>query len=86
MARIAVAVFLIGLASLLSFVERGKLDLVGTAFSGDNKCTLASLQGGYGLYGQGTAFIGTPQVAQEVDIGIFTADGRGKWLDPSPSV
>jgi hypothetical protein len=77
MARTAVAVFLMGLASLLSVAESGKLDLVGTAFAGDNKCTLASLQGGYGLYGQGTAFIGTPQVAQEVDVGIFTADGKG---------
>jgi hypothetical protein len=78
-ARAAVVVFLMGLATLLGVAERGKLDFVGTALAGGNKCTLASLKGGYGLYGQGTAIIGT-QVAQEVDIGIFTADGKGNLV------
>ena len=49
----------------------------GTAIAEDNTCSLATLRGTYGLYGGGTAFVGTPQVAQEVDIGIFTADGKG---------
>ena len=76
MARTA-AVFFTGLVCLLGVTEAGKFAFVGTASAGDNKCSLASLKGRYGLYGQGTAFIGTPQVAQEVDIGLFTADGKG---------
>ena len=50
----------------------------GTALAEDNTCSLATLRGTYGLYGGGTAFVGTPQVAQEVDTGIFTADGKGR--------
>jgi hypothetical protein len=49
----------------------------------NNNCTLVSLKGGYGLYGQGTAIItppGIPAPAQEVDIGIFTADGKGNLV------
>jgi hypothetical protein len=76
MTRSAV-VFLMGLASLMSVAERGKLAFVEAALAANNKCSLASLKGTYGLYGQGTVFIGTPQVAQEVDTGIFTADGKG---------
>src|SRR5882724_6029185 len=77
MARTAVVVFLMSLASLLSVAERGNLAFVATASAAGSGCSLASLRGTYGLYGQGTAFIGTPQIAQEVDIGIFTADGKG---------
>lgn len=79
MARTTVAVFLMGLASLMSVAERGKLAFVGTALAEGNICSLATLRGRYVLYtdGQATAFIGTPQVTQEVDIGIFTSDGKG---------
>jgi hypothetical protein len=77
MARKAVAVILMGLAGLMCVAERGKLAFVATALAADHGCSLASLRGTYGLYGQGTAFIGTPQVGQEVDIGIFNADGKG---------
>jgi hypothetical protein len=85
MVRAAVVVFLMGLASLLGVAERGKLDFVGMALAGhnNNNCTLASLKGGYGLDGQGTAFItppGIPSPAQEVDIGFFTADGKGNLV------
>ena len=81
MVRAAIVVFLMGLASL---------NFVGTALAGDNnnnnknKCTLASLKGGYGLDGQGTAFTAPPPnfplPAQEVDIGVFTADGKGNLV------
>jgi hypothetical protein len=63
------------LAILLAAAEPG---FVGTAWADGDVCSLATLRGRYMLYGQGTAFIGTPQVGQEADIGIFTADGKGK--------
>jgi hypothetical protein len=47
--------------------------------AGGSECSLATLRGRYILYtdGQATAFIGTPQAGQEVDIGMFTSDGNG---------
>ena len=52
-------------------------EFVGTARAEGDACSAATFRGRYVLYGQGTAFIGTPQVGQEVDIGLFTADGNG---------
>jgi hypothetical protein len=84
--RAAVVVFLMGLASLLGVAERGKLAFVGKALAGDhnNKCTLASLKGKYGLDGQGFAPLPIPNpppgLFPEVDIGIFTADGKGNLV------
>lgn len=86
MARMAVVVLLMGLANLTSVAERSSLAFMATALAADNICSLASLRGTYGLYGQGTAFIGTPQVAQEVDIGLFTADGKGNVAGSVTSV
>lgn len=68
------AISAVGIGMLLLGAEPA---LVDTALAEDRECSVATLRGTYGLYGQGTAFIGTPQVAQEVDSGIFTSDGKG---------
>lgn len=71
-----------GLAAFSGFgmlLVAAQTAFVVTASAADSECSPATLRGRYVLYtdGQATAFIGTPQVGQEVDIGLFASDGKG---------
>ncbi|HEX3651984.1 MAG TPA: hypothetical protein VHU18_04085 [Rhizomicrobium sp.] len=60
-----------------TFAITAALLAISTAANASERCSLASLRGNYGLYGQGTVFIGTPQQGLEVDSGTAISDGRG---------
>jgi hypothetical protein len=61
----------------------GNRAIVGQAHADDKLCSLDILKGAYAVYGQGNVFAGTPQEAQEVDIGLINYDGNGGFVGNS---
>ena len=56
----------------------GTAPALDTALADDGGCSTAMVRGDYGVYGQGTVFVGSPpQPGLGVDVGLAAIDGKG---------